>query len=135
MKPMTLDDIATTFKSDSNVCSLIRKIQSVKELLESDLLPVKKKFEEILKILKVFAEWSDDVVDDKLADYIKDHIQEQLDAELYVGTIHSSKGLEYNHVYLMGVDDRSFPIDNEEMKNLYYVGLTRAKNHLTVFRR
>lgn len=55
--------------------------------------------------------------------------------ELYVGTIHSSKGLEYSTVYVMGVGEpKTFPLDCEEMLNLYYVALTRAKNHLFVFR-
>ena len=53
---------------------------------------------------------------------------------VYVGTIHSSKGLEYGTVYIMGVNDRSFQLDSEEMKNLYYVAITRAKNHLNVFK-
>ncbi len=51
----------------------------------------------------------------------------------YVGTIHSVKGLEYNHVIVLGVGDNMFKLDSEENKNLYYVAVTRAKNHLTVF--
>lgn len=62
-------------------------------------------------------------------------ISNQGDQDIYVGTIHSSKGLEYDTVYIMGVDDKSFKLLSEEMNNLYYVGLTRAKNHLVVFRR
>ena len=62
-------------------------------------------------------------------------ISNQGDQDIYVGTIHSSKGLEYDTVYIMGVDDKSFKLLSEEMNNLYYVGLTRAKNHLVIFRR
>lgn len=55
-------------------------------------------------------------------------------ANIYVGTIHSSKGLEYDNVYLIGVDGSYFRLTNEENLNLYYVGITRAKSNLYVFR-
>lgn len=62
-------------------------------------------------------------------------------------TAHSSKGLEYDSVYLMDVYDGQFPAtmpknepgrkDNmdkeQEERRLFYVAMTRAKNHLTVF--
>nr|DAD61187.1 MAG TPA: helicase [Bacteriophage sp.] len=49
-------------------------------------------------------------------------------------TIHSSKGLEFNHVYLIGVTDKIFPLgdDIEEERRLFYVGITRARKHLTI---
>lgn len=66
---------------------------------------------------------------------IRKSISEAQATELYVGTIHSSKGLEYGTVFVMGVNDKSFPLDRgEEMLNLYYVAITRAKNKLVVFR-
>lgn len=66
-----------------------------------------------------------------------------------LSTIHSSKGLEYDTVYLMDVVDGIFPenvpkklqdMDRkeretyEEERRLFYVGVTRAKNMLAVFR-
>lgn len=68
--------------------------------------------------------------------------------KLILSTIHSSKGLEYDTVYLMDAMDGIFPeavIRNcrkaepkeiaqyEEERRLYYVGVTRAKNKLNVF--
>ena len=65
-----------------------------------------------------------------------------------LSTIHSSKGLEYDTVYLMDAMDGIFPetvIRNrrqaeqeeiaqyEEERRLYYVGVTRAKNKLNIF--
>ena len=49
---------------------------------------------------------------------------------LDITTIHKSKGLEYNVVFLIGLDDRDFPIDKSkinESRRLFYVGLTRAR--------
>ena len=67
-------------------------------------------------------------------DHLISRITEDIDSDLYVGTIHSSKGLEYDNVILVGVNDTSFKLTNEENNNLYYVGITRAKNHLCVFK-
>ena len=65
-----------------------------------------------------------------------------------LSTIHSSKGLEYDRVFLMDVCDGVFPdksiLDNrtaneqgrgkfEEERRLFYVGMTRAKNELAIF--
>lgn len=66
-----------------------------------------------------------------------------------LSTIHSSKGLEYDTVYLLDVVDGVFPEsipknlktmdkrereDYEEERRLFYVGVTRAKNELSVFK-
>ena len=55
-------------------------------------------------------------------------------ATLYVGTIHSAKGLEYDNVILYGVDGAAFPLNCEDNWNLYYVGITRAKQNLCILR-
>ncbi len=68
--------------------------------------------------------------------------------KLILSTIHSSKGLEYDTVYLMDVFDGIFPervikdMRNavpedvktyEEERRLFYVGATRSKNQLNIF--
>lgn len=54
-------------------------------------------------------------------------------SNIYAGTIHSVKGLEFDNVYVIGVNGPSFQLTNEENLNLYYVAITRAKSHLVVF--
>lgn len=55
-----------------------------------------------------------------------------------LSTIHSSKGLEYDRVFLMDLIDGVFPalaedgIVSEEERRLFYVGITRAVNDLTL---
>jgi len=66
------------------------------------------------------------------------------DSKLILSTIHSSKGLEYDRVYLMDVIDGILPCDIresdkdaderlEEERRLFYVAMTRAKNELSIF--
>lgn len=58
------------------------------------------------------------------------------DAKIYVGTIHSVKGLEFDTVHLIDVNSLSWKNmwDDEEQLNVFYVGCTRAKNKLVVWK-
>ena len=55
-------------------------------------------------------------------------------------TIHASKGLEFPHVFLSGVEEGNFPTSRaigeqdqiEEERRLCYVAITRAKETLTI---
>jgi DNA polymerase III epsilon subunit-like protein len=63
--------------------------------------------------------------------------QENENDKLTLTTIHKSKGLEWNIVFLVGCDDYSFPSnkDNlsiEEERRLFYVAVTRAKTYLHI---
>lgn len=70
------------------------------------------------------------------------------DCQVHLSTIHASKGLEYDTVYLMDVIDGILPEQvpasqrfaskkekeiYEEERRLFYVGVTRAKNRLYLF--
>jgi DNA helicase-2/ATP-dependent DNA helicase PcrA len=50
---------------------------------------------------------------------------------LYIGTFHGYKGLEADHVLLAGMEQASWP-DTPEMLRLLYVGVTRARDSLTL---
>ena len=97
------------------------------------------KFEKIAKLLrsktKCTFTGTDASTNKEVVEMLRDQIQELEECPVYAGTIHSVKGLEYDTVYVMGANDRMFRLDSEEMNNLFYVAITRAKNHLVVFRR
>lgn len=110
-----------------------KTIVKIRNILKSNKPNISKAFD----IFKCLGIKSGDTLnmseEDDVLSTVIDIMEAQGDQNIYVGTIHSSKGLEYDTVYVMGVDDRSFRLGTEDMNNLYYVALTRAKNHLVVF--
>jgi len=50
---------------------------------------------------------------------------------IFTGTVHSIKGMEFKHVFIL--DHGWKNNDIEEERRLYYVGMTRAMEHLTLF--
>ena len=62
------------------------------------------------------------------------------DDKVSLMTIHSSKGLEFKHVYIVGLEENLFPsqlsvgsrTELEEERRLFYVAITRAEQKLTV---
>src|ERR1700733_3269387 len=82
----------------------------------------------------------EDVLDH--AALVSDSDQYQEDVSVSLMTLHSAKGLEFDAVYLAGLEEgvlphsRSIdtPAEIEEERRLFYVGMTRAKRTLAVTR-
>ena len=81
-------------------------------------------------------------IDLKLEDFLNDisleSAADQID-EQYISlmSIHASKGLEFKHLFVIGMEEGFFPIvgdgsDIEEERRLGYVAITRAKDELTL---
>jgi DNA helicase II / ATP-dependent DNA helicase PcrA len=64
--------------------------------------------------------------------------QDQVEGEsIYMMSIHASKGLEFDHVFIIGIEEGFLPLvgdgsDLEEERRLGYVSFTRAKDTLTL---
>jgi DNA helicase-2/ATP-dependent DNA helicase PcrA len=64
--------------------------------------------------------------------------QDQLDEQaITIMSIHASKGLEFEHLYVIGLEEEFFPLlgdgcNMEEERRLGYVAITRAKSDLTL---
>ncbi len=64
--------------------------------------------------------------------------QDQVEGEsIYIMSIHASKGLEFEHLFVIGMEEGFLPLigdgsDLEEERRLGYVAFTRAKSNLTL---
>ena len=123
-----------TYGTNTKISADSKKILKLRDIA-SLLISNEDKIQEVKKILKVNIPYTDkDLFGKSLLYYIRDTVEEIKSNELYVGTIHSVKGLEYDNVCVANVGSYNFQLGDEEMDNLFYVAITRAKNRLFVYR-
>lgn len=98
--------------------------------------------ENVLELLSVAKKYSDIPLDEALHRFLEevalssdtDEISKESDV-VHLMTVHSSKGLEFSQVFILGLEEGIFPhsrstlspTELEEERRLMYVGLTRAK--------
>ena len=75
--------------------------------------------------------------------YLNKEIDQNHEESVYLTTVHGSKGLEWEYVYIIDMDCRNFPsmmpkffndelLEMEEERRLFYVAASRAKSHLVL---
>lgn len=121
----------------------------VKELQESDEEDAEDRIQNIDELVSKVVAYEDSHDDPSLSEFLEEVVLvadiDGVDAEdnrVLLMTLHSAKGLEFPHVYLAGLEDGVFPSymtitsDDpsavEEERRLAYVGITRAKEDLTI---
>ena len=132
---------------------LINRIKII-EILKSDQSQESvsriENIEELVNGMKDFVEGQKDVINAKgtLSEFLEDvalisvldkNVDENI-KRVSLMTIHLSKGLEFNHIYIVGVEEDLFPSalsmtnrsDLEEERRLFYVAITRAKKKVTI---
>ncbi len=83
-------------------------------------------------------QYPDSKLDDFLNDIALQSDQDQIDdRSISIMSIHASKGLEFEHLFVIGLEEGFFPLigdgtDIEEERRLGYVAITRAKKELTL---
>lgn len=128
---------ANTYRHVSIIHEKGKIVTDVRRALKDTHIELSFKFEHILNLLGLTLPDEDcyPETEETILECVENVVNTLTEASVYLGTIHSSKGLEYDVVHVMGVDDKLFELDSEEMKNLFYVACTRSKNRLYIYRR
>ena len=145
-----------SFRSKQEFYSLEELVKDVldltgylKELEESDEEDAADRVENIEELVSKVVAYEEENDEPSLSGFLEevalvadiDRVDGDGDRVLLM-TLHSAKGLEFGHVYLAGMEDGVFPsymtitsddpMEIEEERRLAYVGITRAKEELTL---
>ena len=123
----------------------LNKSGYVKALEVEDTTEAESRIQNLEEFLTVAIEFEEQEAENSLADFLEgitlssdiDGMEETEDSVTLM-TLHSAKGLEFNTVFLVGMEEGIFPgyksigepKELEEERRLFYVGITRAKRYL-----
>jgi len=136
---------AETVAIDLLTQELVDDLNLIEELRSEDKIICQTKIENVEAFIEGVAEYARSHVDATLAQYLAEislftdiDMYNEIDDKVTLMTIHSAKGLEYNTVFMVGLEEglfplqRSFsePLELEEERRLFYVGATRTGRSL-----
>ncbi|WP_313342275.1 UvrD-helicase domain-containing protein [Sedimentibacter sp.] len=117
-------------------------------LLEDETVEGRSRLENIDEFLSAAKDFEERYEENGLEDFLShvslladiDKTDETKNDCVTLMTVHSAKGLEYDTVFVTGLEDGIFPIihqeeadsDDEEERRLFYVAITRAKRMLFI---
>jgi DNA helicase II / ATP-dependent DNA helicase PcrA len=144
-------EIAAQTKDAYEVASQVAKESGLlKDLYEDKSVEGISRYENVQELLNAIKEHVDnpEVQDKSLSAFLQeialitdaDTDKDQDKDRVTLMTIHSSKGLEFKNVYIVGMEEDLFPSqmmlasrdDLEEERRLFYVAITRAEKRLTL---
>ena len=129
---------------------LINKVKIIDELKKDESpegISRVENVQELLNGIRDFIEDQKEIVDsnDRLSEFLSNvslstdfDIEHESEDYISLMTLHLSKGLEFKHVFIVGLEEDLFPSalsyntrsELEEERRLFYVGITRAKQNL-----
>lgn len=117
----------------------LREYAQYRKIKPEELIEVLERIMESASGMQTLAQWEAYIEEysEKLKEQAKK--QEIKREGVIISTLHGVKGLEYDHVYILNVNEGSIPYKKavlkealEEERRLFYVGMTRARKHLTL---
>lgn len=128
---------------------LLEETQYIQQIDGADEVEIESRIENIDEFRSKVVAFEEEHEDATLRDFLAEvslvaDIDNIVEGEnrILLMTLHGAKGLEFSHVYIAGMEDGLFPgysaisADNddemEEERRLAYVGITRAKDDLTL---
>ncbi|MFH2036302.1 MAG: UvrD-helicase domain-containing protein [Candidatus Zixiibacteriota bacterium] len=126
---------------------LIDELRLTEVLLEEDPVIGQGRVENIEEFVSAAAEFASTYPEPSLENFLAEislytdlDQYEELDEKLTLMTLHSAKGLEFDSVYMVGLEEGLFPLGRaiedpmelEEERRLFYVGATRARKNLQI---
>lgn len=99
--------------------------------------------EETIAVLRESAQNAENIMDLATNIALTNEKNSVADEAVWLGTIHASKALEFDSVFMPAFEENiipsarvesSDPLGMQEERNLAFVGITRAKNHLAITR-
>lgn len=123
-----------------------------KDLYNGNTPEERSRYDNLEELLNGIKEFTETAVNDNrsasLTDYLEnvslltdqDNDKEEDRNKVTIMTMHSAKGLEFNNVYIVGVEEELFPSkmafesaeDLEEERRLFYVAITRARKRVSI---
>ncbi len=149
-------------KNAATLKQFIKELEQMQTIANESLYTFAERIDEIFKIKAFYEAMPDGLervqnIDEFFGlfrDYIKQNPETTLDAflnevslqseqdqvegeSIYIMSIHASKGLEFEHLFIIGLEEGFLPLvgdgsDLEEERRLGYVSFTRAKDTLTL---
>ena len=123
----------------------LSKTGYTKALKDENTIEAESRIQNLDEFLTVAMEFEEESADNTLAEFLEnmtltadiDNMQDEEDCVILM-TLHSAKGLEFETVFLVGMEEGIFPgyksigepQELEEERRLFYVGITRAKRFL-----
>ena len=123
----------------------LNKTGYTKALKDENTIEAESRIQNLDEFLTVAMEFEEESADNTLQEFLEnmtlttdlDNMQEEEDCVILM-TLHSAKGLEFETVFLVGMEEGIFPgfksigepQELEEERRLFYVGITRAKRFL-----
>ena len=117
----------------------LKEYAEIKKIRIEELFSVLDELQESAEGFQTTEEWFLHMEEYKVELKQQERQKEDWDA-VELATLHSSKGLEYEVVFLTDVNEGVIPYkkavleeDIEEERRMFYVGMTRAKKHLHIY--